>query len=123
VASDENPVTRIFLAAQGSYYLLAGIWPLVSMGTFEAVTGPKTDDWLVRTVGLLAAAIGATLLFGARLPAPRAEAVALAVLAACAFASIDLVYGLSGVIRPVYLADAAVELFLALGAAVSSRRR
>ncbi|MCI0462876.1 MAG: hypothetical protein L0Z62_38510 [Gemmataceae bacterium] len=28
-------------AVQGVYYLLAGVWPLLSLGTFEAVTGPK----------------------------------------------------------------------------------
>jgi hypothetical protein len=116
-------VTRLLLAAQGIYYVLAGAWPLVSMSAFEAVTGPKTDDWLVRTVGVLAAAIGATLLVGARTPAPRAEAVVLAVLSACGFAAIDLVYGLSGRISRIYLADAAVEIALALGIVLSSWSR
>jgi hypothetical protein len=30
--------------AQAAAYFLTGIWPLVSMRTFEAVTGEKTDD-------------------------------------------------------------------------------
>jgi energy-converting hydrogenase Eha subunit E len=119
-------VTRLFLAAQGVYYLLTGIWPLVSMSTFEWVAGPKTDDWLVRMVGLLAATIGATLLLGVRLQAPRSEVIALALLSAASFAAIDLVYGLSGRISSVYLADAAIEILLILGvigSAISQARR
>jgi len=119
-------VTRLFLAAQGLYYLLAGIWPLVSMSTFEAVSGPKTDHWLVRMVGLLAAVIGVTLLLGIRLSAPRSEVIALALLSATSFAAIDLVYGLSGRISSVYLADAAIEILLILGvigSAISHARR
>lgn len=111
---------RLALLAQGVYYVLTGAWPLLSMGTFEEVTGPKTDDWLVHMVGVLAAIIGATLLYGAR--RPDGAVVLLAVLAALGFAAIDLVYGLTGVIRPVYLADAAVELALA-GAVLAARRK
>ena len=40
------------------YFMLTGIWPVVHMPSFIAVTGPKTDLWLVRTVGLLIAGIG-----------------------------------------------------------------
>jgi hypothetical protein len=49
------------LGFQAAYYCLTGIWPLLHLASFEAVTGPKTDDWLVKMVGLLAAVIGATL--------------------------------------------------------------
>jgi hypothetical protein len=37
------------LWVQGIYYLLTGLWPLVSIGTFQMVTGEKTDVWLVHT--------------------------------------------------------------------------
>ena len=44
---------------QGLYYVVTGVWPLVSTcGTFEAVTGNKVDDWLVKTVGVLIIVIG-----------------------------------------------------------------
>src|SRR4051794_41935238 len=68
MADEENAMmSRIHvLRAQGAYYTLTGLWPLVHMASFEAVTGPKTDDWLVRMVGLLAAVIGATLLTAGR---------------------------------------------------------
>jgi hypothetical protein len=58
--------SRSMIAAQGLYYILTGLWPVVSMQSFELVTGPKTDDWLVQTVGLLLAVIGMTLLARAR---------------------------------------------------------
>jgi hypothetical protein len=47
---------------QGVYYALTGLWPLVSIRTFKAVTGEKTDNlptgfdsdhWLVMTVSVL----------------------------------------------------------------------
>ena len=49
------------LTFQSAYYILTGLWPLVHFASFELVTGPKTDDWLVRMVGLLVVLIGVTL--------------------------------------------------------------
>jgi energy-converting hydrogenase Eha subunit E len=106
--------SRYLVMTQGVYYVLTGLWPLVSMSSFEAVTGPKLEDWLVHTVGVLAVAIGVTLLVATRRTTLSAETFTLAAGAAVAFASIDLVYALRGTISPIYLADAAVEVtFLA----------
>jgi hypothetical protein len=98
------------LRVQGAYYLGTGLWPLVHLTSFEAVTGPKVDDWLVRMVGLLAAVIGATLLLAARRGTRTPEGYVLAMGSALAFAAIDIWYALPGRIAPVYLADAVVEL-------------
>jgi hypothetical protein len=114
---------RPTIAAQAVYYLLTGIWPLVSMGTFEMVTGPKTDDWLVQMVGLLAAAIGATLLVGAIARFPSREIVVLSVLTAIAFAAVDIVYSLNGTISRIYLADAVIQGVFLVGVAVGWVRR
>src|SRR4051794_41292394 len=63
---------------QGLYYLATGVWPLVSMDTFLAVTGPKTDLWLVNTVGLLVGVVGVALLVAAwRGLSPEAGALAV----------------------------------------------
>ena len=103
--------------AQGAYYVLTGVWPLVSLRTFEAVTGPKADGWLVKTVGVLVAVIGAVLLRaglrGAVDARAHPEVPLLATGSAAALAGIDVVYVAKGRIPPVYLADAAVELLLA----------
>src|SRR5438046_1648203 len=71
--------TRLFTALlwlQGLYYLATGVWPLVSIETFQLVTGPKTDHlqnpsptdadhWLVMTVGGLVTAVALALLVSA----------------------------------------------------------
>jgi hypothetical protein len=116
---------RIIIILQGIYYLTTGLWPIVSLSTFEAVTGPKTDDWLVRMVGLLAAAIGATLLLGAWRETPHRDVLALSVLSALSFAAIDVIYALNGTISRIYLMDAAIQCIalcaLAIAAAVGRK--
>ena len=47
------------LAWQGAYYLAGGLAPFVSRRTFEALTGPKREWWLVQTVGALTTPVGA----------------------------------------------------------------
>ena len=68
-----NRLARGLVGVQGGYDLLSGAWPLVSLASFEAITGPKTDDWLVHTVGALVIAVGLALLVAARRPVPLAE--------------------------------------------------
>src|SRR5690606_7125764 len=53
---------RIVTYLQGIYYLVNGIWPMLHMESFVAVTGPKEDYWLVRMVALLSISIGAAIL-------------------------------------------------------------
>ena len=108
---------RSILGAQGAYYLATGTWAVVPRRSFEAVTGPKTDYWLVRTVGLLAAAIGGSLLVATREERPSREAVLLAAAAGTAFSTVDVVGVASHVLRPLYLGDAALHLALATAAA------
>ena len=38
---------------QAGYFVVTGVWPIVHMRSFLAVTGPKTDLWLVKTIGVL----------------------------------------------------------------------
>ena len=102
------------LVSMAAYYGVTGAWPLISMRTFEAVTGPKHDRWLVRMVGALALANGIALAVASRREKPSAETIALAVGSAIAFTAIDVPYVLMGRIRPVYLADAAAEIALAI---------
>jgi hypothetical protein len=102
------------LGVQSLYYLVTGLWPLIHLPSFEAVTGPKTDDWLVHMVGLLAATIGGTLGLAVLRREITGTVRALAVVSALAFAAIDVWYGFSGRIASIYLADAAVELVLVI---------
>src|SRR4051794_19309998 len=45
-------------AFKGAYYALTGIWPLVSLKTFEVVTGRKPTTGSFRRSGVLALTIG-----------------------------------------------------------------
>ena len=110
------------LAFQSGYYGVTGIWPILHLSSFEAITGPKTDDWLVHMVGLLAVAIGVVLgVATARNRVRSPEVVLLAAASAAAFAAIDLWYGSSGRISPVYLADAGLQICL-IGGLLLTRR-
>jgi hypothetical protein len=113
-----RPATRL-AAAQAGYYLATGFLPLVSMRAFEAVTGPKRDDWLVKTVGLLAVGFGALL---ARDAARGRPDPGIGLAGALPFAAASLWYGGTGRVSRVYLADAALELaFVAGWAALAAR--
>jgi hypothetical protein len=116
-----TPRHRI-LSFQAAYYILTGLWPLVHFASFELVTGPKTDDWLVRMVGLLVVLIGVTLAVAVKRDAVQTlEILVLAAGATLAFSFIDIRYAVSGRISRIYLADAALELGL-LAALVLTRR-
>ena len=91
--------------SDSNYFLLGMI--------IEALTGRKRDRWLVRTVGLLAAVIGLTLV---RRPSQSGE---LADVSAGAFALAD-VLAVSAGQMPTYLADAGVEAAFAAARRVSS---
>lgn len=103
----------ILARAQGGFYVITGLWPLVSMRTFEAVTGPKVDRWLVKTTGLLIAVVGTTLLISGRKRRVPPEIALLGGGGAAALGTCSLVYALRGRISRVYLLDAAVEFGLA----------
>lgn len=94
---------------QAIYYLLSGIWPLIHLASFESVTGPKVEVWLVRTVGVVTVAIGGALAAGVRRRTPALETLVLAMFAAAAYGSIDFVYGLTGRIRFVYVIDGCAQ--------------
>ncbi|HEX2660581.1 MAG TPA: hypothetical protein VHU40_20005 [Polyangia bacterium] len=106
--------------AQGVFFIGTGLWPLVSLKTFEAVTGPKDERWLVKTVGVLVTAVGVALVQGRREPGPLLYN--LGRLPALALAGIDLWYaGVRRRISPVYLVDAVVELGLAAAWTLEAR--
>jgi hypothetical protein len=120
--SERSLLPRLALI-QGIFYVLTGVWPLIDIVSFQLVTGPKTDLWLVKTVGVLVAVIGAVLLLAWRSRHIILELVLLAVGSALGLASIDLIYALSGRISGIYLADAAAELGLAVAWMLAWRRR
>ena len=83
-------------------------WPC----SFERITGPKVERWLVKTVGALVTAVGASLALAARDDPGRAETVVLATGSAAALGTIDAVYVAKRRISPVYLLDALAQAAL-----------
>jgi hypothetical protein len=100
---------------QAILYIATGVWPLVSMRSFEAVTGPKVDRWLVKTVGVLVTVIGSALALASRRRQLAPEIVLVAAGSAAALATIDVVYVARRRISPVYLLDAVAEIALLAG--------
>jgi hypothetical protein len=114
---------RLLAGFQGIYYLITGLWPVVDIDSFQAVTGDKTDLWLVKTVGLLIAVIGAAIFRARNRPALHPEILILAAGSALALGTIDVAYSLRGVISKVYLLDAPVEAALVAGWVVIRARQ
>jgi hypothetical protein len=115
-----SPLTRALAVGQGAYFLITGLWPLFSLKTFYAVTGPKKDGWLVQTVGAMIACIGSTLLLGARRRTVAPEVRWLATSSAAALMAVDVVFVRRRRIRRIYLADAVAELGLLAAWALAS---
>ncbi len=110
-------LTRI-LRAQALFLGAGGVWPLLNMQTFEAVTGPKADTWLVRTVGILLAVIASVL--AAESVHPRSTTVGLAAGTSLGLAAVDVREVARGRISRVYLLDALAQV--AFIAALLARR-
>ena len=95
--------------AHGLFNIVGGLWPLLSMRSFEAVTGPKTDRWLARTVAALMVANG----LAQWRAEPSAEGLAgarrIGLGTAATLAAADLAYAIPGRISRVYLVDAVLE--------------
>lgn len=87
--------------------MTSGLWPVIHLRSFEAITGKKREPWLVRTTGALIAAVGLALLVGTRDRSPITKTLGLA--SAVALGASDAIFVGTGQIPRVYLADAAAE--------------
>jgi hypothetical protein len=103
-----NPLT--LARAHGVANLVGGLWPLLHLHSFEAVFGPKTDRWLVKTVSGLLIVNGLTQLRTTASLENIAQARRLGVGTAAVLAVIDLIYVPAVRISKMYLIDAAVEI-------------
>lgn len=108
---------------QGTYWVATGIWPIVHLPSFELVTGPKQAGWLVKTVGALIAAVGATLLVAGARRRVTDEIALLGAASAAALGGAGGWYAARGRIRRIYLADAALEALTIAGWGIATARR
>jgi len=105
-------LTDYLAQAQSAFYVTTGVWPIVSIGTFQKVTGPKVDLWLVKTAGVLITVVGAVLGLAGRRRRVTPEIALLAVGSAAGLTAIDVVYVAKRRISPIYLLDAVAEVGL-----------
>ena len=98
------------LWTQGIYTGSTALWGIIDIDSFQAVTGPKTDLWLVKTVSVVLLAIGISFIMQALRPGNPLPIMLLAILSSAGLATIDMYYAFRDVISPVYLADAVVEI-------------
>jgi uncharacterized membrane protein len=109
---------RTVALGQGAFWLATGLWPLVHYQSFEAVTGPKEDDWLVKTIGGLIAVVGGTLLVAGWRRKVTRELALLGAASASTLSWADIYFVAKGRISKVYLLDVVAEApFLAAWAA------
>jgi hypothetical protein len=107
---------KLIAYAQAVYYILTGLWPIIDIHSFMLVTGPKTDTWLVKMVGLLAASIGIYLIRISIADRFSRDTAVLAILSALSFTAIDVVYAaINDRISDIYLIDVIPELTFVTG--------
>lgn len=110
---------------QGLYFAATGLWPLVSVETFQRVTGRKSDHliaspptevdhWMLNTISLLILAIAVVLLHAAWHRQVTADVALLGLLSSLALTGIDVLYVARGTIASIYLGDAVIEVGIIL---------
>ena len=101
---------RPTLWVQGIYTTLTALWALTDIDSFMAVTGPKTDIWLVKTVSVILLAIGISFIVQAFIRSNPLPVIVLALISSIGLAFIDSYYALNGVISKIYLGDAVLQV-------------
>jgi len=108
----KHRILHITLWVQSIYYFLTVAWALTDINSFMALTGTKSDVWLVKTVSVLLIAISFSFigyLFTKINPCP----VIILAVGCCLFlAAIDFYYAGKGIISNVYFIDGVVQLIL-----------
>lgn len=100
---------------QAIYYIITGIWPLLDIDSFMAVTGPKTDLWLVKMVGLLSLVIGVGLTYNYASLKDKFLGGILGIGGALSFIIIDVTYATKDIISNTYLLDGVAQVVFVVG--------
>src|SRR5687768_12469889 len=105
---------KVILLGHASYIFVTALWPLLHIQSFMQVTGPKTDIWLVKTIGALLIPVALCMISYLNSNTDKRPVYILGAGTAIVFICVDVYYSGSGVISDIYLADALLEfVFLA----------
>ena len=116
----EQTKVDVAMLTQATYYLVTGPWPVAHFRSFERITGPKPDRFVVESAGMLFAASGCALAVGASSGGRDRAARVLSVAVPLLSAVVTLRHRPQ--LRAVYLVDAVTQCGLAVWAAVSRGR-
>ena len=106
---------KLLVIAHATYIMITAVWPIIDIQSFMLVTGPKTDIWLVKTVGALLIPVSLCMYSYLRTNTIDIPIIILGIGIAVAFISVDVYYSMADVISNIYLIDAAVELVFLIG--------
>jgi hypothetical protein len=108
--------------AHALYFVPTSLVALLSRPLFEAVSGRKTDYWLVRTVASLLTVIGVAVGWAGAKDRVTPEIAAVAIGSSAALTAVDVVYVGKRRISPVYLLDGVGNVLLITGWAAALAR-
>jgi hypothetical protein len=97
--------------AQGLYYLLMGLWPLVGPESYQQVTGHPGGVWLAEVIGVLLIVIGGTLCLAAYRKQGSPEVLFLAFGSAAGLVAVNI-HLVSRGLSTFYLLDAVLQAVL-----------
>jgi len=103
---------RLSLILQSLYYLFTGLWPLLHMLSFSAESGPKANEWLLKTEIMLIVCIIAAFMIDLYTRRYTTSIVFLAISSSIGFLYIDLWHTLFHGMTGIYLIDSATHLVL-----------
>ncbi len=109
-----SKILTSLLFIQGIYTLITAIWPLIDIKSFMAVTGPKADIWLVKTVAVVLLPIAAFYLINIYRPGQILHLVLIGVINSIGLAIIDFYYSGKNIISRIYAVDGALQVLFAL---------
>lgn len=118
-AQTQPPPDRgmILELVQGVYYIVLGLWPVVHAASFQRLTGglDLSDLWQLRTLGLVLAVIGVSLLWAVRRRSVAPEAAIVACGVAAVMAIMNLVNITVKAYPPIYCFDCLIQVGFVYG--------
>ena len=95
--------------AQALFFVLTGLWPIVSIRVFQNVSASRKDFWLVKSMGLMLGIAG-SIITGARSHQQTSPLISIfAIGTAAVLMAIDLVYVNWKKFSRIYFLDAVLE--------------
>lgn len=108
-----NQLMKTLLLFEATVYAVTGLWPIIHYSSFEKITGPKADVWLVIVVGWFITICSAAM-FSSYFGNISREGLVIALGTPVILGTLDVYYVLKKEISKVYLIDAVLEFFFAV---------